>query len=90
MPENNDTTTGVGTATGTGLAPSPPNPGAHNSPAPIFVSYIYDFVPMDPALGGDAGGKPGTIGQATGGREPKFKVFTYPFIPAPAPNIGHN
>ena len=88
MPENNDANTAVGTATATVSAPSATNPVADNSPAPIFVSYIYDFVPMDPALGGDAGGKPGTIGQAAGGRQPKFKVFTYPFIPAPGENIA--
>ena len=56
-------------------------------PTPIFVSFIYDFVKADPALGGDGSGRPGTIGGPVGEQEPRFKVFTYQHTPLPAKNI---
>ncbi|HEV8427524.1 MAG TPA: hypothetical protein VGQ41_06400 [Pyrinomonadaceae bacterium] len=56
-------------------------------PTPIFVSFIYDFVKEEPILGGEGGGRPGTLGGPVGERDPKFKVFTYQFVPMPAPDI---
>ena len=64
------------------------NAGASQSPTPIFVSFIYDFVKTETHLAGDPGGKPGTLGGPIGGQEPKFKVFTYQFMPMPAENIA--
>lgn len=59
-------------------------------PVPIFVSFIYDFVPD--GLGGDAGGRPGTLGGTIGEQAPKFRVLTYQYTePAEikAPNIAN-
>ena len=65
---------------------------SENDVTPILVSYIYDFMPGDQGLAGDGGGRPGTLGGPLGDRVPKFKVFTYPYIPGAvlAPNIEHN
>jgi hypothetical protein len=54
-------------------------------PDPIFESYIYEFT--NSGLGGDPGGRPGTIGGPVSGQDPKYRVLTYPFIPRQAPNI---
>jgi len=89
MPENNDTKAEAGTAGGeAGSTSSATESGSNNeSPAPIFVSFIYDFIKTETLLAGDSGGKPGTLGGPVGGQEPKFKVFTYQYVPMPAPNI---
>lgn len=55
------------------------------TPDPIFESFIYDFV--KPGLAGDGGGRPGTIGGPIGGKDPVFRVLTYPFLPHQAPDI---
>jgi hypothetical protein len=59
------------------------------SPAPIFVSYIYDFVKTETETGlsGDGGGRPGTIGGPIENREPMYIVYTYPFLPPMGPPI---
>ena len=62
----------------------PTNPSESGSDVdipPISVSYIYDFEEGDMGLAGDGGGRPGTLGAPLGNRKPKFKVFTYPYIP---------
>jgi len=86
MSANNPTNPAAGK---TGSNSSTGSGSLNAGPAPIFVSFIYDFVKADHTLGGDGGGRPGTIGGAVGGQEPKFKVFTYPHVPMPAPNIGN-
>lgn len=90
MVENNDTIAEAGTtgasSTETGSALPATESGSRNVvPAPIFESFIYDFV--NPGLGGDPGGKPGTIGGQIGGQDPKFRVLTYPFMPPQLPDI---
>lgn len=90
MTENNDTNAeGVTDAGETGSGLSPAGSGSRDQdPAPIFVSFIYDFVRTETGLGGDSGGRPGTIGGPIRDQDPKYKVFTYPFIPTRGPNIG--
>ena len=91
MPENNDTNAEAvnnGTPAGeTGSAASTKGPGSQNEgPTPIFESFIYEIVKTNTGLGGDTG-KPGTLGGAIGGQEPKYRVLTYPFIPPQVPDI---
>jgi hypothetical protein len=57
------------------------------APTPIFVSFVYDFVKMDPDLGGDGGGRPGTIGGPISKQDPKYKVYTYQYLPPVGENI---
>jgi hypothetical protein len=88
MKENNDTPFDRATAAGE-TSSSASTGHSDRGPTPIFVSYIYDFVETDQGLGGDGGGRPGTLGGPIGQQTPKYKVFTYPFIPAAnlAPDI---
>lgn len=89
MPENNDPKAGAEMPAG--------NPGSgmsgSNEPDldPIFVSFIYDFAETEPqtGLGGSGLGKPGTIGAPINQHPPRFRVFTYPFIPFRGGNIGN-
>ena len=72
--------------------PSPSNgSGSDNDLTPISVSYIYDFQEGDMGLAGDGGGRPGTLGGPLGERIPRYKVFTYPYIPGSvlAEDIGN-
>lgn len=90
MPENNDTNanavTSDTTAGETGSASTGTTTGPHQmAPAPIFESFIYEFVKT--GLGGEVGGRPGTIGGPIGGQDPKYRVLTYPFLPPPVPDI---
>ena len=75
MPENNDANAGTGSGE------------RDDSPAPIFVSFIYDFMKTESTLSGEPGGKAGTLGGPINGKDPVFKVFTYPFIPTRGEDI---
>lgn len=90
MPENNDINADAVTAAAppgeTGSASSAKGSGLNvMAPVPIFESFIYDFVP--PGMGGDGSGRPGSVGGKIGGKDPKFRVLTYPFLPPPVPDI---
>ena len=66
-------------------APSPTGPGSQDmAPAPIFESFIYEF--LNGGLGGGVG-RPGTIGGPIGEQMPKYRVLTYPFLPPQVPDI---
>ena len=94
MTENNDSneeamTPDEGTGSGSGLSESGTrDPG----PSPILESFIYDFVGTETitTLAGEPTGRPGTIGGPINNRLPKYRVFTYPFIPPRGPNIGES
>jgi hypothetical protein len=93
MTENNDTKAEAEMPAegGGGGGLGAPQAGSRDTgPDPIFVSFIYDFEPTEPppGLGGGGLGKPGSIGGAINEHAPRFRVFTYPFIPFRGPNIG--
>ena len=85
MTENNDSNAEAMTPDeGTGSGSTPAESGVRDtSPSPIFESFIYDFVGTETitTLAGEPTGRPGTIGGPINNRPPKYRVFTYPFIP---------
>ena len=92
MSEINDTNAkATGPAEKSESGSSPAKKGSRLDLDPIFVSYIYDFVGTEPqtALSGDGTGKPGTICGPINEHPPKFRVFTYPFIPFRGDDIAN-
>jgi len=85
MPENYDKDAAVPQKAPKSASSAPGSGSGDTTPAPIFESFIYDFVKE--GLMGDGTGKPGTIGGPIGNQEPKFRVLTYPFLPRPVPDI---
>lgn len=87
MRENNDTN--ADTVTTDKENGSDPEAGLRaDGPTPIFVSFLYDFMKGDADLGGDGGGRPGTLGGSISGQEPKYKIYTYQYLPPVGENIG--
>ena len=93
MSEINDTNAKATAPEGSGTGSSPAASESRRLDLdPIFVSYIYDFEGTEPpqtTLSGDGTGKPGTIGGPINEHPPRFRVFTYPFIPFQGDDIAN-
>jgi hypothetical protein len=60
----------------------------NKGPVPIFESYLYDFEKTKDKLGGEGGGRPGSLGGAIGEESPKYRMLIYQFIPKEMKEVG--